>query len=566
MPQTSQVDLPYRGEDPARVRISCTTLADLLLTAADRWPDAEAVVFPEHRATYTELVEAVTARARSLKGLGVGHGDHVGLLLPTGKDFVEMFFAVAMCGAIAVLMNARYKPSELAYVAENADLKLIVTIGRVAESVDFVERLGEAFDDLSAQADPLRLSLARAPKLQAIVSLGESGRPGLLGEDAFVRAVEAVEALDVHRARLNVCVRDIAMMLYTSGTSANPKGCLITHEAMARNSINLGRQRWRFTHADKVWSPLPLFHIAAVMPLLSILDAGGTYIGMPVFDPGLSLKMIEGEQATAIFAPFVTFLQAMMYHPDFARTDLSRIKVMNSCFAVMPKSVGDAYREAMPNALQVGTYGMTEASGIVSTGSYEMDPEMGYTRLGVPLLGIDVRIVDRETGQDLPRGAEGEVLLRGYNLFDGYYKDPAKTQETLDADGWCHTGDIGSLDGADHLMFHGRTKDMLKVGGENVAAAEVEATLARHPAVKLAQVFGVPDPRLEEAPVACVELEPGAEASEADLIAFCRREIAGFKVPRAIRFVEEWPMSASKIQKFRLREAYLSPGAREAGA
>jgi acyl-CoA synthetase (AMP-forming)/AMP-acid ligase II len=207
--------------------------------------------------------------------------------------------------------------------------------------------------------------------------------------------------------------------------------------------------------------------------------------------------------------------------------------------------------------LQLGTYGMTEASGIVSTGHYGMDPELGYSRLGTALLGVEVRIADPHTNADVPTGERGEICLRGYSILSGYYRDAAKNAECFDAEGWFHTGDIGSLDENAHLMFHTRLKDMLKVGGENVAAAEIEAQLTKHPAVKLAQVVGIPDPKYTEVPAAFVELHPGLHVGEAELIELCRAETASYKVPRLVRFVTEWPMSASKIQKFQLRNRLI---------
>ena len=302
---------------------------------------------------------------------------------------------------------------------------------------------------------------------------------------------------------------------------------------------------------------MPLFHIAAMLAMIGAVEAGGTFIGQPHFEPGESLRQIEAERATMLFLPFVTFHQAMIAHPDWARTDMGSVRLMNSCFSQMPQAVGDAYRAKMPQALQVGTFGMTEASGIVSTGGYDMEPELGFRTLGYPLAGVAVRIVDLETGADLAPGERGEVLVKGYNLLDGYYRDPAKTAEALDADGWYHSGDIGSLDEHGHLYFHGRFKDMLKVGGENVAAAEVEAVLAAHEGVQLAQVVGLPDARLAEIPAAFVERRNGSKVSEEDLIAFVKARIASFKVPRHIRFVDEWPMSASKIQKFKLRQGLM---------
>jgi fatty-acyl-CoA synthase len=194
----------------------------------------------------------------------------------------------------------------------------------------------------------------------------------------------------------------------------------------------------------------------------------------------------------------------------------------------------------------------------VTTSRLDDPLEQRINRLGKPLPGLGVRIVDPDTGEDAGPGQRGEVLVKGYSTLEGYYKDPKKTTEAIDADGWYHTGDIGSLDEHGTLMFHGRFKDMLKVGGENVAAAEIEACLQKHPGVKLAQVVGIPDPRYVEVPAAFVERKPGVEVGEKELIELCRRDLAGFKVPRHVRFVSEWPMSTSKIQKFRLRDQLIA--------
>jgi len=548
---------PYAGEDIARLRISVTTMGDLLLTAADRDPDKLALVFPDRRFTYAELASRALARARSLQALGVKPRDHVGILMHTCPEFVETYFAIALCGAVIVPINARYRAAEIAYVAENADLTLLVTTDAIAEQVNFVERLEQALPGLSQQADPRRLALPGTPKIRSLVLCGGSERPGFVSEKDFLAAGESVPERQVHESRLRVRVRDVALMLYTSGTTANPKGCLITHEAQVRNSIALGRHRYRLTHEDSLWSPLPMFHIAAVLPMLAIFDVGGTFVTMGFFDPGLALRMLEENKVTATYPCFVTIMQGLVYHPDFAKRDLTGIRVMNSNFAVQPAGVAEPIMKAMPDAVQVGTYGMTETSGTVSTGSPEEPEGQRITRLGRPLPGLEVRVADPETGAVAATGTRGELLVRGYCLLEGYYRDPEKTAQALDREGWFHTGDIGSVDEAGTLMFHGRFKDMLKVGGENVAAAEIEAQLQRHPAVKLAQVVGIPDAKYAEVPAAFVELLPDRQATEAELIEFCRREVAGFKVPRHVRFVTEWPMSSSKIQKFRLRAALV---------
>ena len=546
--------MSIRSESLRQARIQVTTLGDLLLLAADRYPDAPALIFPGERITYAELAERAIARARSLQALGVRPREHVGLLLPTSFEFVEFLFAIALCGAVVVPMNARYKHSELAYVIENGDLTTIITTDRLAEHVNFVERLTQALPGLAQAQDPRRLNLPGAPRLRSVVLLGSGTAPGFLSQPAFEALAAGSPEDQVHEARLRVRLRDVAIMLYTSGTTANPKGCLLTHEAMVRNSIALGRQRYALRHEDVFWSPLPMFHIAAILPLCAIFDVGGAYATMTYFDAGTALRMLESEKVTATYPCFVTIMSDLIYHPDFSRTDLSRITLMNSNFAVQPPAIAQAMLKAMPHATYVGTFGMTETAGTVTTSRLDDPLEQRIGRLGRPLPGVEVRIQDPATGATAPTGGRGEVLVRGYSILEGYYKDAVKTAAALDAEGWYHTGDIGSFDEDGTLMFHGRLKDMLKVGGENVAAAEIEGCLQRHPGVKLAQVVGIPDARLVEVPAAFVERKPGFDVGAQELIDYCRGEIAGFKVPRQIRFVSEWPMSASKIQKFRLRD------------
>ncbi len=558
--------MTVRSESLRDVRIQVTTLGDLLLSAADRYPDSPALILPEQRLTYAELAGRAVARARALQALGVRRGEHVGLLLPSCIELVEHLFAIALCGAVAVPLNARYKHNELGYVIENGDLVVLITTDRIADHVNFVERLNLALPSLAAaQAGKpartpaaasagARLQLAEAPRLRHLVLLGSSHAPGFLSQAEFAALTDRSEEERVHMSRLRVRLRDVAIMLYTSGTTANPKGCLLTHEAIVRNSIALGRHRYGLRHEDVFWSPLPMFHIAAILPMCAIFDVGGAYATMVYFEAGRALRMLEQERVTATYPCFVTIMSELIYHPDFAQTDLSRITLMNSNFAVQPPDIAAAMLKSLPQATYVGTFGMTETAGTVTTSRLEDPLEQRIRRLGKPLPGLEVRIVDGESGQDAAPGGRGEVLVRGYCLLEGYYKDPQKTAQAIDGEGWYHTGDIGSMDAAGTMMFHGRLKDMLKVGGENVAAAEIESCLQRHEAVKLAQVVGIPDARLMEIAAAFVELKPNASVSAETLTEFCRREIAGFKVPRHIRFVSEWPMSSSKIQKFRLRE------------
>jgi acyl-CoA synthetase (AMP-forming)/AMP-acid ligase II len=540
------------SSDLASVRLQATSLGDLLLMAADQRPNHPAVILPDQRCSYAEIRDAAMAKALSLQALGVGAGDHVGLLLPTGMDFIETLFATALLGAVAVPVNARYMPPELAYVVENADLKVLLTTDKIAEAVNFVERLHLAFPDL-AQADAGRLQIERAPRLRNIVLFGSSRAGGMLTEQEFRDRSSQGDLERLHLNRLQIRLGSTALILYTSGTTANPKGCMISHEAIVRNGAALA-DRYELTAEDSFWSPLPMFHIAAILPLTAIFNVMGTYVTTGYFRAGEALQMMEQEQVTATYPCFWTIMSDLVDHPDFDKTDLSRVTLMNANFAVQPPEIGTKMKKALPNAVFVGTFGMTETAGTVSTSRLDASETQRFTRLGTPLSGIEVKAVDPETGEEVPTGERGEAWIRGYCTFSRYYKSPEKTAEALDQDGWFHSGDLISIDEDGQLMFHGRLRDMLKVGGENVAAVEIETCLQQHEAVKLAQVVGIPDRRLIEVPAAFIELEPGQEASEQDLIDFCKGKIASFKIPRHVRFVSQWPVSSTKIQKFRLQD------------
>jgi fatty-acyl-CoA synthase len=538
--------------DLASVRLQATSLGDLLLIAADQRPDHPAVILPDERRTYAEIRDAAIEIALSLQALGVGAGDHVGLLLPTGMDFIETLFAIALLGAVAVPVNARYMPPELAYVVENADLRVLLTTDKIAEAVNFVERLHLAFPEL-AVAEAGRLELEDAPRLRNVVLYGSSRAAGMLTDQEFRERSSDGDLERLHLNRLQIRLGSTALILYTSGTTANPKGCMISHEAIVRNGAALA-DRYELTAEDSFWSPLPMFHIAAILPLAAIFNVVGTYVTTGYFRAGEALRMMEQEQVTATYPCFWTIMSDLVDHPDFDKTDLSRVTLMNANFAVQPPEIGSKMKKALPNAVFVGTFGMTETAGTVTTSRLDATETQRFKRLGTPLSGIEVKAVDPETGEEVPTGERGEAWIRGYCTFSRYYKSPDKTAEALDDDGWFHSGDLISIDGDGQLMFHGRLRDMLKVGGENVAAVEIENCLQQHDAVKLAQVVGIPDRRLIEVPAAFIELERGQDASEQELIAFCKGKIASFKIPRHVRFVSEWPVSSTKIQKFRLQD------------
>jgi fatty-acyl-CoA synthase len=533
------------------------TLGALLRDRAARWPAQEALVFPDKRTTLAQMNAAARGWAKALIAAGVKPGDNVGILLTTRPEFMDILFGIAMAGGVAVPVNARYQPGELAFLVRDADLVCMITTGRVADSLDFGERLHVALPSLATALDPAALALPEAPKLKSIICVDDPVPATLVPAATALGAGDAVPDYQLDARIDAVDPQSIGLILYTSGTTANPKGCMIRHRGIIGNSRNLA-ERYGIGAGDRFWSPLPIFHIAGILPMIAIVDAGGAYLTIPNFDAGIALEMIERDKATHAYPCFVTIMQDLLSHPSFARTDLSSVRLMNANFGVQPDWIRDAMTAAMPHTIMVGTYGLTEGSGTICTSRTTDSWEARGWRLGVPLNDWEVRIVNVETGAQCGVDEQGEIVARGPNMLAGYYNAPDKTAEVIDAEGWFHTGDIGSFDGEGQIMFHGRTKDMMKVGGENVAAAEIEAVLQTHPAVKLAQVTGIPDDRYVEVPAAFVELNDGAATTEADLKAHCTGKLASFKLPRHVRFVSEWPMSTSKIQKFRLRDMLVA--------
>jgi fatty-acyl-CoA synthase len=530
--------------------VDTCTLPDLMARAAERWPDADSVVFPSGRQSFAQLDAAAVESARSLAAFGIGRGDHVGLLLPNCREYVELMLGATMLGAWVVPINSRYKAHELAHVIADADIKVLVTTDATDEFVDFSALVTEALPALAGNDDARSVRIAAAPLLRSVVVLGAKRVAGMVAEGEFRAAASATDARHVATERSRVRLRDVAIMMYTSGTTAMPKGCPLSHEALVRTAVEAGRTRFELREGDRMWDPLPMFHMSFVLPFIACLDAGAALLVMERFEPTLALRYMEREQATVNFASFPTITQALLTDPTYDPSKLC-FRLVNN---VAPPDVLRSMQAAMPFAKQISAYGLTEAGGVVAFGRASDSDECRATTSGRPFRGIEVVAKDVETGAVLPPGEQGELCIRGYCLFEGYYKDPAKNAEAIDAEGFLHTGDLGFVDADGYVAYRGRVKDMLKVGGENVAAVEIESYLATHPAVLLAQVVSAPDAKYGEVAAAFVQLRPGMTADADELIEHCRGRIASFKVPRHVRFVDDWPMSATKIQKYRLRE------------
>ncbi len=497
------------------------SVAGLIDSVADRAPETPAAWFPDVRLTYAGLAESSLVWARRLRASEVRPGDRVGLLLAHGcEETVSIALAATRLGAIIVPINARYKAAELSYVMTQAGLSIVVA--------------SDWFSEL--------ISETAIPRGTRIVELGS--------DDEFFAGEERVGAGEVRDAERRVTPATPARIIYTSGTTAHPKGCVHTHGALIAQAEAVA-ERLHLTAEDRYWTPLPMFHTAG-WTMLAAFARGASFHHPGRFAADSSLRQIASERCTVLFPGFETIWMEVLTHPGFADADLSAVRlVINVGIAERLRLMQDR----LPHAPQVSNTGSTEASGWLAIGEATDPLESRVNTCGRPLSGMEVRIVDPDTGALVPEGTPGELLFRGPCRILEYYGDPEGTAAAIDADGWFHSGDLLRRDADGSLVFISRLKDMLKVGGENVAAAEIEGFLITHPGVFIAQVVAAPDARYGEVPAAFVQPAAGAKLTEQELIDYCLGQIATFKVPRYVRFVDEWPMSGTKIRKVSLREA-----------
>ena len=524
------------------------TFGDLIDRAALRWPQRDALVFEGARWTFAQQRAEVDRAAKALIAAGVGQGDHVCLWLGNRPEHVFLFFAVAKIGAVLVPMNTRFRTRDMAYIVTQSDATTLITADR-DHGVDYLAMVEELLPGLRTQAAD-GLAIDSAPALRRVILLG-AATPGTLAWEALLDAGAAVPDAELARRRAAVDADGTVYIMYTSGTTGFPKGVMQGHNVV-RNIFD-NANRLGITPHDVIVDYLPLFHAFAVYKALLMSPAtGARHVLMASFDAGEALRLIEAERGTMING-FDTHYKDLLEHPSRASRDLSSLRT-GVCAAGMLSSEPIARRAQALMKTMTG-YGMTEI-GVGVTGSFlDTDEETRVTMSGWPLPGYEIQIVDPATAAALPAGQVGEICVRGYQVMQGYYKKPDETAQTIDADGWLHTGDTGLLRDDGCLRFLGRYKDLLKVGGENVDPTEVESLLLDDPRINHVAVVGLPDPRLAEVPVAFVIREPGAALTAEEVIALCRGAIAGFKVPRRVFFVDALPMTSSgKIQKYLLRQ------------
>lgn len=549
---------------PDFVPVRKGTVSELLRTLAARRPDAEALCYPafanhgtELRLTFRELDERVDALARGLLAAGVERGEHVALWAANVPDWIPLEYALARVGAVLVTVNTALGLDEVGYVLRQSGARTLLHTTSTGSNA-----ASDALDAL------LTDDAARPPALRRrlwIPSTPDETPP--TGFDPAVDAARALtplaelvargETLPDHAVRdreQTVEAGDVVNIQYTSGTTGFPKGVMLTHTNIVGNSSVLA-DHVGIGPDDRVALFVPLFHcFGCAVTVLGSHGHGAAICALPGFEPEAALRLVHDERVSIVHG-VPTMFSAMLHHERRAAFDTSSLRAGICAGAPCPVPLMEQIVSDLGCAGIAVAYGLTEASPGV-TGCTSADPlALRCETVGRPLPGVEVRVVDPRTRQDVPDGAEGELWCRGPNVMEGYHDDPTATAEALTADGWLRTGDLATRDDAGVLRIVGRAKDIIIRAGENVAPAEIENLLREHEAIVDVSVVGIPDERLGEEVAACVVLADDAELDEQALEAHLQGRIASFKIPRVWRAFERFPLTGSgKVQKFRLRE------------
>ena len=526
------------------------TLGALIDEMAAARPAADAVVFRGERTTYAELRDRADVLARAFLALGVRRDDRVAVLLPNRPEWLIAAIATAKIGAVTVAISTFSTPRELAWTLEHAQPRVIVTMP-VFRGHDYLSAVYDVCPEL-ARAEPGGARCERLPELRAVVSIDDRHHDGVYAwSDLPARAVD-VRASALAAAQAAVTAADLCVILYTSGSTATPKGVMLAHGGVIANGFDIG-ERQHLTAADRVWLAVPLFwSFGSANALPAILTHGGALVLQESFEPGEALALLDGERCSVYYG-MANMARAMLEHPERPRR---RLAAMRTGLTIgLPEDM--AMTMEAVNARQLcNVYGATETYGNCAVTDADDPLERRLATQGRPLPGMAIRVVDPESGRTLAANEVGELRVKGW-VTPGYYRDPEQTRAAFDGHGFFITGDLGVLDADGRVRFRGRLKEMIKTGGINVAPLEVEGVLLSHPAVKQAYVVGLADRGKGEIAAAAIELHEGASASVETLTAYCRERLAGYKVPVHIVFrkAEEFPRTATgKVQKPRLRE------------
>ncbi len=526
------------------------TIGLALWEAVKHYGSREAMVFENGVVTYEQLYEKSGLVARGLLNMGVGKGDMIAIWMAGFAEWAYIYYGVARIGAIMVPVNTRYKTSEVEYVLNKSRARVLFIRDEEERGKNYLNILKELSFE-TGKTEQYQFPSKRLPNLSDVIIISDRRFPGCYSFEEFLEEGSRVPMEALSRAEAQVKEEDIALLQFTSGTTGLPKGAMLYQLAMLRgayyNNHCLG-----VSERDRFFSAQPFFHVGgSIQIMLSPVVSGCSIIVQSYFDPGEALRIMEEQKCTVIIGHQPHYIE-YLNHPDLKKRRLFLKK--GNIFA--PPDVRQRVYDEMGIKVLISPYGLTETHIGGTCCHFDDSIEKCLNTVGRCMPGMEVGIRDPDSNRFMKTGETGEICFRGWCVMKGYYDDPERTSEVLDEDGWFRTGDLGVMDHDGYLRIVGRIKDMIRVGGENVAAPDVEAFLLQHEKVKQAVVVGAPDIRLGEVCVAFIELKKGAKATEDEIIKYCRSGLASFKVPRKAIFVNEWPMSGTgKIQKFLLKES-----------
>lgn len=538
----------------AQAPLLSLTIGEAFDQTVAKYPEREAVISREQnvRMTWSELSELVNKSARALLALGVEPGDRVGIWSPNCLQWMVVQYATAKVGAILVNINPAYRTSELEYALKQSGCAWLISAAAFKSS-DYHAMISDLLPEL-APATPGKLESPRLPMLRGVISLSDFPAPGMMSWQSVLSGAHGVTDEQLAEVSSGLQFDDPINIQYTSGTTGFPKGATLSHYNILNNGFTVG-ESLGLTEEDRMVIPVPLYHcFGMVMGNLGALTHGSTIIyPSAAFDPVTTLRTVAEEKATVLYGVPTMFI-SMLDCEERPTLDISSLRTGIMAGAICPIEVMRRVIDQMNMKEVQIAYGMTETSPVSTQTAHNDSLEHRTTTVGRTQPNLESKIVDEE-GKIVPRGQIGELCTRGYSVMLGYWNNPDATKDAIDDARWMHTGDLAVMDDSGYIQIVGRNKDMIIRGGENVYPREIEEFLYTHERVAEVQVVGVPCKKFGEEIVAWVQLHPGDRVSAEELREYCKGQIAHFKIPKFIKFVDEFPMTISgKIQKFKMRE------------
>jgi len=533
-------------------------VGELLTLLARDYPQNEALIYPDRglRYDFNELEWLARKIARGLMSLGIQSGDRVALWAPNVPEWVVLQFALAKIGAVLVTVNTSLRGAEIEFLLKQSESSTLVTVAGFRD-VDYVETIYGLLPELPGSEEGA-LSSDKLPFLRNVIYVGDEHPDGMIRYDSLLDRSENISDSELDNRIATQDLDTVINMQYTSGTTGFPKGVMLTNRNIVNNGYWLA-EGLGLTPRDKLCVPVPFFHcFGCVIGVLGAYTHAAALVPLETFDPLRVLQYIEGERCTTLFGVPTMFI-AELEQLDYHNLDMSSLRTGIMAGALCPEPLMRKVMERMHLTELAIAYGLTEASPGITLTPRDDSVELRTQTVGLVLPEVEVKIVDPATGESCPPGTAGELCCRGYNVMKGYYNNPKATAEAIDTDGWLHTGDQATMDSDGYVRITGRIKELIIRGGENIAPKEIEDLLRGNPKIVDVYIYGMPDDRLGEEVAAAIKLKTGETATTDEIRAFCEGRIARFKIPRLIRFVDSFPMTASgKVQKFKLREIHVA--------